>query len=118
MTKMKVPKWAWLALAVVVLALVVAGKMPGVGAGKCPGSLVYCPGVGCVSGWDKCTAGSRGGPSAVFSQEPFTDWPGVGVASKPPKYGAVVEEFTMPAKSMSTCPGGYRTDGPCLMEFK
>lgn len=112
---MKVPKWAWLALAVVVLVLAVTGG--GVGAGKCPGSLVYCPGVGCVSGWDKCTAGSRGGPSAVFSQEPFTDWPGVGVASVPPKYGAVHEAFETPAKSMSECPGGTRTDGPCLMEF-
>lgn len=109
---MKIPKWAWLALAAVVLALVVSGKVPGVGAGKCPGSQVYCPGVGCVSGWDKCTAGARGGPSAVFSQEPFKNWPGAGVSSVPPNYGDT-EKFT----NMKTCPGGYRSDGPCLLEF-
>jgi hypothetical protein len=58
--------------------------------GVCPGSLYYCPGVGCVSGQDKCFAGSRGGASAVFSRETF-------VSKK--------------------CPDGTRSDGPCLMEF-
>jgi hypothetical protein len=26
------------------------------------------------------------------------------------------ETFVSPCKSMKTCPGGTRTDGPCLME--
>jgi hypothetical protein len=62
---------------------------PTVGKQACPGSQVYCPGVGCVSGQDKCFAGSLGGPSKVFSKETFT-----------------------------TCPDGTRSDGPCLLEFK
>lgn len=56
----------------------------------CPGSQVYCPGVGCVSGPDKCFSGASGGPSKVFSKETFVS---------------------------KSCPGNYRSDGPCLMEF-
>lgn len=61
----------------------------------CPGSQVYCAGVGCVSGKDKCVPGAVGGPSKVFSKETFTGQ----------------------CKAMTTCPGGTRTDGPCLMDF-
>ena len=68
---------------------------PAVGKQACPGSQVYCPGVGCVSGQDKCFAGSLGGASKVFSKETFT--------------------AECPAKKK--CPDGTRTDGPCLMEF-
>lgn len=58
--------------------------------GGCPGSQIYCPGVGCVSGQDKCFPGARGGPSTVFSKEGFVS---------------------------KQCPDKTRSDGPCLMEF-
>lgn len=57
---------------------------------QCPGSQVYCPGVGCVSGLDKCVAGAKGGASAIFSVEKFSPM--------------IVD-----------CPGGTRgVDGICL----
>ena len=110
---MKFPKWAWYAIALLaVLAVVshVGGVSP---LQTCPGSQVYCPGVGCVSGKDKCVTGSRGGPSKVFSKEGFevmkpkawntdwaptsppmfTSWPGEGVGSTPALYGSK-ESFT------------------------
>jgi hypothetical protein len=61
----------------------------------CLDSQVYCPGVGCISGSDKCVPGSIGGPSRVFSKE----------------------TFTMPTAAKTSCRGGTRTDGPCLMSF-
>lgn len=92
----KVSKWALVAVAVVAVVVFMA-LVPNGGAVKgCPGSQVYCPGVGCVSGMDKCLPGSRGGPSAVFSKEGF--------ASPPPGV-------------TKTCPGKLRSDGPCLMQF-
>jgi hypothetical protein len=71
----------------------------------CPGSQVYCPGVGCLSGQDKCVPGSGGGASTVFSKErfeagSFPSWP---TALPPP-----IER--------KRCPGNTRTDGPCLMQ--
>jgi hypothetical protein len=83
-----------------------------------------------VSGSDKCFAGAKGGPSAVFSKEgfevmkpkpwnadwakaiqpAFESWPGVGKKSMPPDYGK--ETFVN-----RKCPDGSRTDGPCLMDF-
>ena len=91
----KVPVWA-IALVVAVLVVVVFFSNGGVAdMGQCPGSQVYCPGVGCVSGMDKCVPGNAGGPSRVFSKETFQGQ----------------------CKSMKPCPGGTRTDGPCLMEF-
>lgn len=123
--------WTWVALAVA-LVVVYMVLSPGGGAimSTCPGSQVSCPGVGCVSGMDKCVPGNKGGPSAVFSKEGFNvmkpkpwnadwakftppaflAWPGVGVGSDPPEYGK--EHFVS-----KTCPGGYRSDGPCLMDF-
>jgi hypothetical protein len=86
---MKVPKWAWYVLALVALIAVTSVVSGPVGAG-CPGSQIYCPGVGCVSGPDKCFAGNKGGPSAIFSKETFVS---------------------------KSCPGGTRSDGPCLMDF-
>jgi len=112
----KIAQWVWIAAAGLVL-LGVVSSLGGIGGSRCPGSQVYCPGVGCLSGKDKCIAGAKGGPSVVFSQEPFENWPGVGVASKPPNYGAVQEGFEMPPPSRKECPGGTRTDGPCLMQF-
>lgn len=105
----------WTVAAVVALVFALYGF--GSAVSKCPGGLVYCPGVGCLSGQDKCVAGSKGGPSVVFSQEAFENWPGVGVASKPPTYGKFKEGFEMPAPQKKTCAGNYRSDGPCLMEF-
>lgn len=110
-------------LVLLVVVVVVAVLVLGMGSARmatCPGSLVYCPGVGCVSGMDKCMPGATGGPSAVFSKETYVniptpkpwswapEWPGMGVKSTPPNYGK--ETFT-------SCPDGTRTDGPCLLEF-
>ena len=113
----KLPKWIWI-VGVAAVVVVILTSFGGAAAnGKCPGSQVYCPGVGCLSGKDKCVAGAKGGPSVVFSQEPFEDWPGVGVASEPPTYGKVKEGFEMPPPARKSCPGGTRTDGPCLLQF-
>ena len=88
--KMKIPMWVWIALAVVLIAVVMAKMVvPTVMVPKCPGSQVYCPGVGCLSGQDKCFPGSKGGPSSMFSKEGFVS---------------------------KTCPDGTRLDGPCLMD--
>lgn len=92
----KVSKWTLVAAAVfAVVVFMVLVPNGGVVKG-CPGSQVYCPGVGCVSGPDKCVPGARGGASAVFSKEGF--------ASPPPGV-------------TKTCPGKLRSDGPCLMQF-
>ena len=127
---MKLPKWTW--YVVVAVIAVVVFFMAGASSKQadCPGSQVFCPGVGCVSGSDKCFVGSKGGPSAVFSKEgfevmkpkpwnadwasaikpAFESWPGTGKKSTPPDYGK--ETFVN-----KRCPDGSRTDGPCLMEF-
>jgi hypothetical protein len=84
------PRWAWMPLIVIALFFIVNYLVsPVLGVKKCPGSQVYCPGVGCVSGQDKCFAGSLGGASKVFSKETFV---------------------------MKTCPDKTRSDGPCLLE--
>lgn len=57
-------KWVLLGLLVLLVLGFVSFQVPGV---QCPGSMIYCPGVGCVSGPEKCTAGNVGGPSATFS---------------------------------------------------
>ena len=104
--KIKLPKWAFLAVVVVVLAAL-AMKFTGTAmAPGCPGSQVYCPGVGCLSGMDKCIPGAKGGPSAVFSKEGFEvgSFPQWNTAKPPP-----IE--------MKQCPGNMRSDGPCLMSF-
>ncbi len=70
--KFTLPALAWMPLAVIALFFIVNYLVsPVVGAKTCPGSQVYCPGVGCVSGQDKCFAGSMGGASKVFSKETF-----------------------------------------------
>jgi len=126
---MKLPRWTW--YVVVAVIAVAVFFMAGVSQpADCPGSQVFCPGVGCVSGPDKCFAGSKGGPTAVFSKEgfdvmkpkpwnadwaaaimpSFKSWPGKDKPSAPPDYGK--EKFVN-----RKCPDGSRTDGPCLMEF-
>ena len=125
----KLPNWTWY-IVVAVIAVAVFFMAGASQQADCPGSQVFCPGVGCVSGPDKCFAGSKGGASAVFSKEgfevmkpkpwnadwaaailpAFKSWPGVGKKSTPPDYGK--EKFVN-----KRCPDGSRTDGPCLMEF-
>jgi hypothetical protein len=129
--KSKIP-WTTIAIVAIVAAVVYFVVVPALATSmeSCPGSQVYCPGVGCVSGVDKCVPGARGGPSKIFSKETFTiprpkpwetNWentikpafgsfPGTGVKSIPPDYGK--ESFVS-----KTCPDGTRSDGPCLMEF-
>ena len=128
--QMKFPRWAWYVVVAVVAVVVFFMAGSAAKQADCPGSQVWCPGVGCVSGSDKCFAGSKGGPSAVFSKEGFEvmkpkpwnadwakvldpsfhAWPGAGKKSMPPDYGK--EKFVN-----RKCPDGSRTDGPCLMEF-
>lgn len=105
------PAWMWMPAAILVLLLLLNYVVfPITRVQACPGSQVYCPGVGCVSGQDKCFAGSLGGASKIFSKETFGQWPGPGVQSTPPSYSATKEAFT-------TCPDKTRSDGPCLLEF-
>ena len=104
----KIPlKWILLGLLVLVVFGYVSVQGPGV---QCDGSKVYCPGVGCVSGPDKCKPGSTGGPSAVFSKtwehEQFTNgkdmWPEM------PKFKEVAP------RQMAPCDNGTRApDGKC-----
>jgi hypothetical protein len=123
------PRWTWYVI-VAVLAVAAFFMYSGAKQADCPGSQVWCPGVGCVSGPDKCNPGNKGGPSAVFSKEgfevmkpkpwnadwaaaiqpAFKSWPGSDAKSAPPDYGK--EGFVN-----KQCPDGSRTDGPCLMEF-
>ncbi len=88
--KFVLPPLAWMPLIIIALYFLLNKLVfPAVGKQACPGSQVFCPGVGCVSGQDKCFAGSLGGASKVFSKETF---------------------------AMKTCPDKTRSDGPCLME--
>ncbi len=106
--KFSIPIWIYLILSLVALWFVLS---PMVSSGMgCPGSQVYCPGVGCVSGQDKCFPGAKGGASRTFSETFANGWPGMGIHSQPPEYGK--EEFVN-----KQCPDGSRTDGPCLLEF-
>lgn len=104
----KIPlKWILIGLLVLVVFGYVSVQGPGV---QCNGSMVYCPGVGCVSGPDKCKPGSIGGPAATFSttweHEQFTNgkdmWP---------EFPKFVEVDPRP---MSNCDNGTRApDGKC-----
>ena len=92
--------------AVILIGLVITTTHGGVATGMCLDTQTYCPGVGCLSGPDKCVPGAKGGPSAVFSKEGFAvssfpKWP----TAKPPPI------------EIKKCPGKYRSDGPCLMQF-
>ncbi len=88
--KVRMPTYAWVAVIGGILLVIAYMTAPVVmGSQMCPGSQVYCPGVGCVSGQDKCFPGAKGGPTKVFSKETFIS---------------------------KTCKDGTRSDGPCLME--
>jgi hypothetical protein len=105
----RVPGWAIYVIAAVVIAGVAYSAMGTSVVPMCPGSQVYCPGVGCMSGQDKCFAAGAGGATRVFSHETFTQWPGKDYRATPPDYK---EHFVS-----KKCPDGTRSDGPCLMEF-
>ena len=104
--KLRIPKWAPMAVLVVVVLAIVMTLKNGGAQGMCPGSQIYCPGVGCLSGPDKCIPGAKGGASAVFSKEGFE-------SGSFPQWNT-----TKPAPiEIKKCPGKYRSDGPCLMQF-
>lgn len=104
--KLKFPKWAPIALVVLLLAALVMSSHGGPAVSMCPGSQTYCPGVGCLSGADKCIPGAKGGASAVFSKEGFE-------SGSFPQWN-----LQKPAPvEMKRCPGNYRSEGPCLMQF-
>lgn len=104
--KLKFPKWAPVALGVVVLVVLFMTLQKSGAVGGCLDTQTYCPGVGCLSGPDKCVPGSKGGASAVFSKEGFESgsFPQWSTAKPPPT-------------EIKRCPGNYRSDGPCLMQF-
>jgi hypothetical protein len=87
--KFTIPIWVYFLLAIVILGIVMSPMVSS--SMGCPGSQMYCPGVGCVSGQDKCFPGAVGGATKVFSS---------------------VENFVN-----KQCPDGTRSDGPCLMDF-
>jgi hypothetical protein len=93
-------------------------------ANGCAGNQYYCPGVGCLSGPDKCKAGNAGGPARVFSSvEHFEVLRASGVKESPVTEPFEASTFgTFPRVSppnleRKSCPGGTRSDGACLMEF-
>lgn len=104
--KLKIPKWALIAIVGTLAVLALTSSLSSGAPGMCPGSQSYCPGVGCLSGPDKCVPGAKGGASAVFSKEGFE-------AGSFPQW-----DTSKPAPiEMKQCPGKYRSDGPCLMQF-
>lgn len=111
--------WSVLILAALVIAITIF-RAAGPSGMMCPGSQIYCPGVGCVSGPDKCFPGSKGGASAVFSHEGFENQvaefpePGLDIGGRMATSNPAAAG---PDRPLQTCPGGYRSDGPCLMEF-
>lgn len=107
MAKLRVPKWAMVSLAIaLIVGLVIMSMVSRPVMGGCLDTQTYCPGVGCVSGPDKCVPGSKGGPSAVFSKEGFD-------VGSFPQWSTVLP----PPIEMKQCPGKYRSDGPCLLQF-
>lgn len=86
---MKLSKWVVPAVIVLLIVAIATQIAPAMGR-SCPESQFMCPGVGCVSGPDKCFPGARGGAGSVFSREGFVS---------------------------KTCPDKTRSDGPCLLEF-
>ena len=104
----KIPfKWILVGVLLLVVFGYVSVQGPGV---QCKGSMVYCPGVGCVSGPDKCSVGSAGGPSSIFSmtweKEQFTN--GKDVWPELPKFKEV------DAAPISQCSNNTRArDGRC-----
>jgi hypothetical protein len=108
----RVPRWAIYVIVAIFIAGVAYSAVGTAAVPMCPGSQVYCPGVGCMSGQDKCFAAGAGGATRVFSHETFKQWPGKDYRATPPEYTKSKETFVS-----KKCPDGTRSDGPCLMEF-
>lgn len=108
MAKIRLPKWAYNIGFALLIVVAIALRWHWAGyslGGGCLDTQTYCPGVGCLSGPDKCVPGAKGGPSAVFSKEGFE-------IGSFPKW-----DTAKPAPiEMKRCPGNYRSDGPCLMQ--
>jgi hypothetical protein len=90
----------------------------------CAANQFYCPGVGCLSGPDKCKAGNAGGPARVFSSvEHFEVLRPADLKQSPvtePFEASTFGTFpkvSPPRVERKSCPGGTRSDGACLMEF-
>jgi hypothetical protein len=93
-------------------------------ANGCAANQFYCPGVGCLSGPDKCKAGNAGGPARVFSSvEHFEVLRPSDLKDTPVTEPFEVSSFgtfptvSPPSIQRKSCPGGTRSDGACLMEF-
>lgn len=123
----KSPKWPLYLGALLVVAFVVVVVFPAAGptVTGCAANQFYCPGVGCLSGPDKCQAGAAGGPSRVFSSVEHFEVlrPKEGMTSAPVTEPFEASSFpSFPKLSVEpvtrkACPGGTRSDGACLMEF-
>jgi hypothetical protein len=82
-------------------------QAPGV---QCPGSMIHCPGVGCVSGPEKCKAGATGGPSEVFSRT----WEKEQFVNGKDMYPGIPELKIGPTPVLSDCSNITRArDGRC-----
>jgi len=100
-------KWILVGLLVLIVFGYVSVQGPGV---QCNGSMVYCPGVGCVSGPDKCKSGSPGGPSAIFS----TTWEREQFINGKDMWPEVPTFTEVSPRSMAQCDNGTRApDGRC-----
>lgn len=118
----------WIPIAVVVavglLAVVWFVQPVGKAANGCAANQFYCPGVGCLSGADKCKAGNAGGPARVFSSvEHFEVLRPTDLKESPVTEPFEASSFgtfpkvSPPSGERRSCAGGTRSDGACLMEF-
>lgn len=126
MAKRSLRQWIPVAVGVAVglLAIVWFVQPVGKATNGCAASQFYCPGVGCLSGPDKCKAGNGGGPARVFSSvEHFEVFRPADLKESPAtepfessSFGTF-ETVIPPSGARKSCPGGTRSDGACLMEF-
>jgi len=100
-------KWILIGLLILLLAGYVSIQAPGV---QCNGSMIYCPGVGCVSGPDKCAANTTGGASATFS----TTWEKEQFTNGKDMYPGIPKFTEVSAPVLTTCSNNTRArDGRC-----
>ena len=104
----KIPfKWILVGILMLFVFGYVSIQGPGV---QCNGSMIYCPGVGCVSGPDKCNAGAPGGPAATFS----TTWEKEQFVNGKDVYPGVPKFKEVDAPVLSQCSNNTRArDGRC-----
>ena len=100
-------KWLLVGLLVLIVGGFITFQGPGI---QCAGSMIYCPGVGCVSGPDKCNVGYKGGPSSVFS----TTWEKEQFVNGKDMYPGTPVFKVGPTSVISPCWNGTRArDGRC-----